>query len=42
MANMSTALNQLYAALTPEQKTLIDQHMSAMHQHHGMHAGHGG
>jgi len=42
MANVSNALTQLYAVLTPEQKAIVDQHFNAMHQHHGMHGGHAG
>jgi len=42
MATVSNALTNLYAVLTQEQKAIIDQHFTAMHQHRGMHGGHAG
>jgi hypothetical protein len=33
MATMTNALKDLYAALTPEQRTIADQHFSMMGPH---------
>jgi hypothetical protein len=42
MATMTDALKDLYAALTPEQRTIADQHFSMMgagRMHLGPHSG---